>query len=54
MGFMNTIEDAMGCPGIDSNQMLTIRSLRTPSGTNTSTNRVRMLTGTDIDGSCGE
>jgi hypothetical protein len=51
MGSTNTIEDDMGHPGIDSNQMPTIRSLQNSSYNHIHTNQVKGLTKTDIDGS---
>jgi hypothetical protein len=54
MGSKNTIEDDMGRPGIDSNQMLMIRSLHNSGHNNNHTNQDKALTETDVDGSYGE
>jgi hypothetical protein len=54
VGSMNTIEDDMGRPGINSNQMPTIQSLHNSGHNNNHTNRGKALTETDVDESCGE
>jgi hypothetical protein len=54
MGLTNTIEDDMGHPGIDSNQMPTIRSLHNSGHNNNHTSQAKALTEMDIDGSYRE
>jgi hypothetical protein len=50
MGSTNTIGDNMGCPGIDSSQMPTIRSLHNSGHNNNHANQDKALTETDVDG----
>jgi hypothetical protein len=54
MGLAKTTGDDMGCPGIGSSQMPTIRSLQTPFTNNAHTHQVKVLTETDVDGSSEE
>jgi hypothetical protein len=54
MGSTNTIEDNMGRPGIDSNQMPTILSLQQFISNNAHTHLVTLLTETTIAGSYEE
>jgi hypothetical protein len=54
VGLTKTIGDGAECPGIGSNQMSMIHSLYNLIQNNLHTKQVKVLTKTDVDGSCGE